>query len=134
MKRYFFALFISMLFCSNLFSQNIEKNLKLVGFFSRDTSISSGQKKLRLQVPEGKIWKIENIFISATNSIGSFASISYFVIINGVKVITAQYSYSFSNNSIWLKSGDIIELTCDPNYNIPEVFNCRISAFEYIME
>jgi hypothetical protein len=135
MKRYFLGLFISLLLSNNLFSQEIEKNLKLVGIISRDTIISSGSRKLRLTVPNGRVWKVQNIYTASFDTNGNGAGSSITIEVNGIMIdyYPSSSFYSYNKTQIWLNSGDNIIISGD-KYIVPPIFQCRFLAFEYILE
>jgi hypothetical protein len=136
MKRVLIILLGSI--CFHAHAQNVEKNLKLVGMVTRDTLISLEPgtfAEFQYQVPEGKIWKIENLIFGYNNLTG----------------ITPQYEIKINNSlllggtmnqyppflkdylPLWLNSGDVLKITNYFNaYQYP--FNFRLAGFEFVME
>lgn len=115
-----FRLLFILSFCFKIgFSQTAEKALKLVNFFTVDTTQTSTVRPT-LTVPPGKIWKIENIMAGPSSS----------VFVNQINIINTGsgngfygYGSSFAIPPIWLNQGEKISGT-----------RFRLSVFEFILE
>ena len=128
------AIFLCVI-CLHSSAQTTEKNLKLVGMITRDTSLpTTFPFEFNYQVPEGKIWKIDNLLFRGYNSsyIGIQIMINESVIFNNV-VLT---SYNELNNSpLWLNSGDVITIkSTSSSVSVPNFYNFRMAGFEFVLE
>ena len=122
-------LFLILITYNKSFSQTVEKNLKLIGFESIDSSFAQFGPGLIYTVPPGKIWKIENIICDYSVNV----LINNKEITRGTALGSAPiYSYYNPNTSLWLKSGDKILF----NYINANVFThlIKFTYFEFVLE
>ena len=136
MKRLFVILLCNI--CIYSYAQTVEKNLKLVGMVTRDTVInlsgSGSSAEFQYKVPEGRVWKVENLSIGYDNYYG--VNPRFEIKINSILVISGivnQYSpYIKDFLPLWLNSGDILKITNYFQNNNP--LNFRLAGFEFMME
>ena len=135
MKRALIILLSSI--CFHAHAQNVEKNLKLVGMVTRDTVtnlVGFGSTEFQYQVPEGKIWKIENLSVGYDSYTGVTPrfeiKINNTLLIGGFVSTNPPFIKDYL--PLWLNSGDVIKVM--HLYNNAYPFNFRLAGFEFVME
>ena len=106
MKRVFLFFFFALVAC--LFSQKsfAQGNLQFNRVISASLSLNASQSSTLITVPAGKVWKIESILATYTNSEHTYE-------INGNSFkIWEQYVINYG---MWLKAGDTFRVVNGPN-------------------
>ncbi len=107
--------------------QTIEKNLKLVGFKSIDSSYTGNRFDIYYEttVPVNKIWKLQDVYCLCNFYVNDV------LIYRNPSGNTSYPALAIQN--MWLKAGDIIGFNPFGSSGI-YYLNLKLSVFEYVLE